>query len=186
GEGSVPMCAAALPVLTDACLLINIHPVPLQAFILRDAPHVALEVPVINRVEANKRAKEPPIRFDDSCSEKVSARGQARLQLIERSEQRPTSPLVRALSGCEARFVNAVVHPILNESRELGVLAFDVLREQIDLEIAEGVENVVEHPANVVLGIVDDLACLLVQKYRNSDAAIQASIRWDVSLAQTD
>jgi len=70
--------------LRDAWLLINIHQVPLQAFIIHDAPNVALEVPVINRVEANKRAKEPPIRFDDSCSEKVSARGQARLQLIER------------------------------------------------------------------------------------------------------
>ena len=64
------------------------------------------------------------------------------------------------------------------------MLAFDVLREQIDLAIAEGVENVVEHPANVVLGIVDDLACLLVPKYRNSDAAIKVSIRGDVCLAQ--
>ena len=64
------------------------------------------------------------------------------------------------------------------------MLAFDVLREQIDLAIAEGVENVVEHPANVVLGIVDDSACLLVPKHRNSDAAIKVWIRGDVCLAQ--
>ena len=70
----------------DAGLLIKIHQIALKGFIIHDAPNVALEVPVINRVEANERAKEPPIRFDDSCSEKVSARGQARLQLIERSE----------------------------------------------------------------------------------------------------
>src|SRR5205814_10417379 len=89
-----------------------------------------------------------------------------------------------ALAGGEARFVNAVVHPIVNESCEPGVLAFDVLRKQIDLAIAEGVENVVEHPANVVLGIVDDSACLLVSTSRISEAAVEVSIRGDVCLAQ--
>src|SRR5436190_9614512 len=74
--------------LRDAGLLIKIHQITLKVFIIHDAPHVALEMPVIDHVEANERAEEPPIRLDDTRPEKESARGQARLQFIQRCEQR--------------------------------------------------------------------------------------------------
>src|SRR4029077_5925890 len=50
----------------DARLLIQIHQVALQIWIVDDTPQIALEMAVIDDVEANKGAKKSPVRLDDS------------------------------------------------------------------------------------------------------------------------
>src|SRR6266446_7754182 len=57
----------------DAWLLEEIHEIALQAWIIEDATEAALKVDVVNNVEPNERAKEPPIRLDDPIAEKISA-----------------------------------------------------------------------------------------------------------------
>src|SRR3954470_13586322 len=70
----------------DAWLLIEIHQVAPKIFVIHNPPHVALEMSVIHGVEADECAEEPPIRLDDTGSKKEPARGEARLQFIQRNK----------------------------------------------------------------------------------------------------
>ncbi len=56
--------------LGDAGLLIQIHQITLQIWVIDDAPQIALEMPVINDVEPDERAEKSPIGFDDAVDRK--------------------------------------------------------------------------------------------------------------------
>ena len=75
---------------SNARLLIEIHQVALKVLVIDEAPDIALEVPVVDRIEAYQRAEKPPVRLDDASAKEKTACGQAHLQFIERSEQRAT------------------------------------------------------------------------------------------------
>ena len=53
----------------DARLLVQIHQITLQIWIVDDAAKIALEMAVIHGVEANKSAKKPPVRLDNTVPE---------------------------------------------------------------------------------------------------------------------
>ena len=52
-----------------ARLLIQIHQIALQNWIVDDAAKIALKMAVINRVEPNKGAKKSPVRLDNTVPE---------------------------------------------------------------------------------------------------------------------
>lgn len=52
-----------------------------------DAVAVALEVPVVNRIEADQRRKQSPIRFCRHGADQIRAVGEPRFDLIERVKQ---------------------------------------------------------------------------------------------------
>src|SRR5437660_287248 len=65
------------------------------------------------------------------------------------------------------------------------MLCGDILWEKIDIFVLrELIEDAVEHRANIVLAIVDDLFCLFVPKHRNSDSLLKISIGRSVGFAQ--
>src|SRR5882724_6099095 len=53
----------------DARLLIQIHQITLQIWVIDNSAQIALEMAVINRVEPNKSAKKPPVRLDNTVPE---------------------------------------------------------------------------------------------------------------------
>ena len=55
--------------ISDARLLIQVHQIALQIWVIDDTPEIALEMAVIDRVEPNKRAKKPPVRLDNTVPE---------------------------------------------------------------------------------------------------------------------
>ena len=57
----------------NARLLIEIEQVTLQARVIDDPAKIAFEMTVINDVEADQRAKQPPIGFDNPFSEQIAA-----------------------------------------------------------------------------------------------------------------
>ena len=57
--------------LSDARLLIKIHQITLQVRIIDDAPEIAFEMPVVDDVEADERAKHSPIGFDDAVGKEI-------------------------------------------------------------------------------------------------------------------
>ena len=59
----------------NARLLIEIEHVSLQVWVIYDASEVAFEVPVVNHVEPNQRAKQAPVGFDEAIAEQITARG---------------------------------------------------------------------------------------------------------------
>ena len=83
----VPLDVIQIDGFRDAGLLIQIKKVAVQIWIIRNAPEIAFEMEMINRIEANQRAEQPPIRFHNSISKKITARGQSLFQFVESSEQ---------------------------------------------------------------------------------------------------
>jgi hypothetical protein len=53
---------------TEAGLLIQIEQIALQVRVIDNPPEIAFEMAVVNGVEPNKRAKQAPVRFDDSIA----------------------------------------------------------------------------------------------------------------------
>ena len=65
------------------------------------------------------------------------------------------------------------------------MLGFDLFRKKIEISIpGKIIKHVVEHAADVVLAIVDDLFRFLVPKHGNSDALIKIGIGCLVGFAQ--
>ena len=65
----VPLDMINIDGLGDPGLLVKIAKVGVEIRIVDDSANVALEVAMINRIEADKRAKQPPIRFNDAIAE---------------------------------------------------------------------------------------------------------------------
>ena len=86
------------------------------------------------------------------------------------------------LAGGKTCFINAIVHVVIEESRKLRVLCFKILRKKVDLLIGKRREGVIEHAAEVILGVIDDLLALLVPENRDRYPAMVAGIRSRISL----
>ncbi len=59
--------------LGDTGLLIQVHQVTLEVWVIDDAADVAFEVTVIDDVKPDERAEKAPVRFDDAFVEQVAA-----------------------------------------------------------------------------------------------------------------
>ena len=78
-------------------------------------------------------------------------------------KQSATGDLVWALVRCESGFVNAVVHILVNEIGELGLLRFEIFWKEIDgFATRKFIKQIVKHPADVVLAVVNNLLRLPV------------------------
>jgi len=171
--------------LGDSRVLIEIEHVALQIRVIDDAPKIAFEMPVINYIEANERAKETPIGFDHPVAKQVSAFRQTLFHFIERIEKFFARNFVSPLAHGEAGPVNSVVDVVVKKIGELGVLVFDVLREKIDVFVlGELVEDAVEDGTDVILAIVHDLLRFLVPEHRNSHPFFEIRIGRRVRLTQ--
>ena len=84
--------------------------------------------------------------------------------MIERVKERAASVFVGALPAGEAGFVNAIVHVVVDEGGKLGLFRRDIVREKVDVVLCERAERAVEHPADVVFGVVDDATRFRVPK----------------------
>ena len=63
----------------DIRLLIQVHQISLQVWIIDNATQIALKMAVINDIEADKRAEQSPIGFYDAIVKQIVAFGQALL-----------------------------------------------------------------------------------------------------------
>ncbi|STX14334.1 Uncharacterised protein [Kytococcus sedentarius] len=71
---------------------------------------VALEVPLVHRVEAHQRGEQPDVGLGDVLAHQVAAVGQVLLQPVQRRPEPVVGVLVGLLVGREAAAVDAVVH----------------------------------------------------------------------------
>src|SRR6267143_1622490 len=75
--------------LGDARKLVEIEQKTVEVRVINDAAEIAFEVDVIDRVESDQRAEEPPVCLHRFRAEQVTPRGQAMFQLTERREEGP-------------------------------------------------------------------------------------------------
>ena len=79
-------------------------------------------------------------------------------EFVERFEKFAAGNLIWPLARGETSSVNAVVYIVVQKTRELRMLGFDIFREKIDVLISgEIIKHIVEHAADVVLAVIEDL-----------------------------
>ena len=74
--------------LGDAWLLVQVPQIAVEVGIIGNPPEVAFEVAVVDGIEPDQGAEEPPIRFDNPMAEQIPPARQPLLQLVQRFEQR--------------------------------------------------------------------------------------------------
>jgi len=102
-----------------------------------DAAEVALEVAVINEIEAQKRWKGSPIRFGNSLTRQVALVRQPLLQRIQPVENFACRLLIGLLRLGKARAVHAVVEMAVNEIVDAVDLVAQSLRVKIVADVCE-------------------------------------------------
>jgi len=170
--------------LVDAGLLIEVHQVALEVWVIQDAPQAALEVDVINKIKAHQGAKEAPVGFDDSVAEEIALCREAQFQLIERFEKAARGALIGGLAGGEAGAINTIVYSLIDELGERGLFVRNLSRKEVDFPGGELAERFGKHPADVVFGVIDDAIGLFVPKDRHGDAVGEVRIGRAVGLGE--
>jgi hypothetical protein len=169
----------------DARLLIQIHQIALQIWVIDDSPQIAFEMAVIDGVEPNERAKKSPVRLDNAIPKQVSTFRQTLFEFVERFKNSAASNLVRPLARGETRPVNAIVYIIVQKISELRMLGFDIFWKEIQIFVSgKIVEDIVEHATDVILAIVNYLVRFLVPEHRHSHALTEIWIGCLVSFTQ--
>ena len=126
---------------------------------------------VINRVEADQRHEQSPVRFGHPIAEQIAAVCQPRIQFVERLEQSRRRPLVRFLATGEPCQINAVVHPLVNCLVERIDFLDEIRRSEVVIVRREIRELAVEHSQQVVVRVADDPFCFRVPKHWHRHAA---------------
>src|SRR3954451_23269489 len=104
------------------------------------------------------------------------------LKRIECGKESTARSFIGALLCRKTGLVNSVIDILVNERRDLRMLRFKIGREQIDSRISKLPEDIVEHSADVIFGIVYDLPLLLIPKHWNRDAPVEPGICSFISL----
>ncbi|CAM5550473.1 hypothetical protein SVIOM342S_06727 [Streptomyces violaceorubidus] len=90
-----------------------------QHRVLRQLPAVALEVAVVDGVEADQGREQPDLRLRDRVPDQVALPLQPGRQLLQASEHTRARGLVLLLAGGEARPVHAVVDVLVDPGHHL-------------------------------------------------------------------
>src|SRR5690606_3342473 len=91
-DRAVALVVVALDVLEvdgvgDAGNLVELAQVARQVREVGDAPAIALEVAVVDRIEAHQRREQAPVRLGDAIADQVALSGEPSIELVERCEQ---------------------------------------------------------------------------------------------------
>ena len=90
--------------LRDAWLLIEVLQVTPQVRVVHDAPQVALEVAVVDGVEAHERREETPVGLRDAVAAQVASRREDFFPVVQGIEELRYGLLVGFLSGGPERY----------------------------------------------------------------------------------
>ncbi len=129
---------------------------------------VALEVPVIDRVEADERREEPDVgEREPVADQKTTSVRQTSLQPVERLEQDREGPVVGRLRFREAAAIDAVVHVGV----DAGVHRLDLVPQLFGIERRTAVERLVQHTDDLGAFVRDDRPPRRIPEHRHGDGA---------------
>src|SRR5579884_4145798 len=117
--------------------LVKVARIAPQVWIIDDAPEVALEVAVVNRVEAHQRGEQSPVGLGAPHAKEVARTRKPPLQPVERFEQRREDRLVCFLAAREAALVHAVIYRVIHGLVERVDFRTQRYRIEIDRRVAE-------------------------------------------------
>jgi hypothetical protein len=161
--------------IRNAANLIEIPQIPVQVRVISDPADIAFEMAMVDRVEANQRHEEPPVRFKRQIAKEVSPVRQHFFQLIERFKEQIGSLFVGTLSGGKPRAIDPVVDVFVDQLVESIDCGSMLCRVKIQARLGQGIEFAVQDSQEIVIGIIDNPSRSRVPKHRHGDAAL---VRW--------
>src|SRR4029077_107425 len=169
----------------DARLLIQIHQIALQIWVVDDTPQIAFEMAVIDDVESNECAKKSPVRLDNAIPKQVASFRQTLFEFVQRLKKSAASNLVGPLARGETSSVNAIVYIVVQKLRKRFLFGCDFGRKKIYILIpGELIKHIIEHAADIVLTIVHDPFRFRVPEHRYCHALVEIRIGSVVSFAE--
>lgn len=132
-------------------LLVQVFQITPQVRVVQDAPEVALEVAVIDGVEAHQGREEGPIRLGNALPAEVASFGENSFPAVESVKELGNGLVVGVLRSDEARLVDAVVDGLVEFLQRPVHLLAQVFGAEIHLRLRAGhrVKLVVEHADDV-------------------------------------
>lgn len=178
----VPLDVVEVHRRRDAGLKINIAHETQQRRVIDDAPEIALEVTVVNRVEADQGAEQAQVALHQMFAEEKCGAFQPHRHFIKRQEQVSHRLFIRDLRGREARAIDAVIDVLVEIVADLGLLLRKVQGEQVTC-LGAG-KAILKHSADVIFGVVDDALLFTIPQYRHRVAAAIAGIGGEIRFAE--
>jgi len=170
--------------LGDSRPLVQLAQPVREVRIVLDAAQVALEMPVIYRIEANGSGEQAPIGLGQVLAGQVALLAQSPLHPVEFAKQLVEGFLVGVLGGGEPGAVHAVVDGRVDPRIERIDLAAQGLWVEIHGRAGEVVEGTVENADDLGGFIVDDALTIAIPQQRHGDAPGVAGIIAGVALMQ--
>ena len=156
--------------LGDARHLIELAGVAPEIGIVGEVAPVALEVVVVDRIEAHQGGEGPPVGLGDAPAGQVALPAETRLQLVEGGEQPVVGLLVGLLAGGEAGLVDTVVDVLVDglvDGVDVGAKVGGIVVRAAGAAGTRGRELAVEHADDLRGFVVDDGPALLVPQGRH-------------------
>src|SRR5215204_3239375 len=165
-------------------LLIEISQISPQVRIVHDAPQVALEVSMVNGVEAHQGGKQAPVGLRHAVAAQVAPPSENILPIIQRIEDVGYGIVVHLLLGGEAGAIDAVVDGLVDSVNGLVDLVTQVFGEESGISGGKLFELRVEHAHDLARLIVDDRTGLPVPQHGGGNAPRVARVGLRVDLPQ--
>src|SRR5215208_3404659 len=170
--------------LCNAWSLIKILQIAPQVRVVHDTLQVALEVAVVDGVEANERGKEAPVGLRYAVATQVALGGENPFQVVQSIEEFRNGLFVCLLCGSETRAIDAVVDGLVDGVYGRVCLIPQILREEMCVCGSKLAELGVEHADDLARLVVDDGPRLFVPENGRRDASRIVGICLRVDLSQ--
>src|SRR5690606_5065135 len=158
----------------DAGPLVQLAQVAGQVRVVGDAPQVALEVAVVDRVEAHQGGEQPPVRLGEAFAEQVAPGPQPFLPAVDGVEQLLYLAQGGLLRGGAARPAHRVVERLVDVRVDLADPLQQVRRRVVAFRGTHAGEGGVEHADDVGRLVAYDRAALAVPHHRHRHPAAVA------------
>ena len=156
--------------LSDTWRLVQVADVAPEVGIVDHAAQVALEVPVVHRVEPDQGGEQANVGQRDPVPDQKAVLREPSLDLVQGLEQGNERPLVGLLGACKAAAVNAVVDLVVDPRVDLVDLLGLGRRIEIAVGRAELAEFTVQHLDDLRGLVADDRSLLSIPEHRNRRA----------------
>src|SRR6266480_8163620 len=123
---------------------------------------------VIDDIKPYQGTKKSPVAFHNAIAKEIPAITQSSFQLIKSCEQRLHSLLISRLSRRKSCLIDSAVHIFIKKRTQAVLLSGKVGWKQIDRTVSQRTKHAVEHSANIILGVVDDLPGLFIPEHRHT------------------
>src|SRR5690606_13010454 len=151
--------------------LVELPQIPREIGVILDALQVALDVHMVDCIEADQGSEQTPVRLGQGVAQQIPPGCQTLLQLVQGLEQSLEGLLIGLLAGSKSSAVDPIVDPVIDARIERVDLPAQALWIVVTRPGTEVIEGAVEHADDIGRFIADDPLALPIPEHRNRHPA---------------